>query len=167
MANDTSKLDEVAPNGDDSAAVQVRVMGQYIKDLSFESPNVAKLLEGPIDSPNIQLEVNVSAKQTGPTFFESAIEFTANATSKVGKLYNLEIVYGGMFKLDNMPQQAVEPFLLVNAPALLFPFVRRIIADLTREGSFPPLLLDPIDFAALYVRRKQNQQTTNEQPMVN
>lgn len=162
MADDASKAD-----GKDNAAVQVSVLGQYIKDLSFESPNVAKLLEAPIDNPNIQLEVNVNAKQTGPVFFESSIEFTAKATSKEGKLYNLEIVYGGMFKLDNMPQQSVEPFLLVNAPALLFPFVRRIIADLTREGGFPPLLLDPIDFAALYMRRKQTPQPANDQPVIN
>ena len=139
----------------DKAQTSIRVMGQYIKDLSFESPNVGKLMEGPVDSPQLQIEVNVNARQAGPTAFESVIEFEANATSKAGALYKLALEYGGMFKLENMPQQAVEPFLLVNAPALLFPFVRRLIADLTREGGFPPLMLDPIDFASLYMQRKQ------------
>jgi preprotein translocase subunit SecB len=134
----------------------IRVMGQYIKDLSFENPNVGKAMDGPVESPQLQVEVNVNARQVGPSVFESVIEFEANATSKAGALYKLAIDYGGMFKLENMPQQAIEPFLLINAPSLLFPFVRRLIADLTREGGFPPLMLDPIDFASLYVKRKQD-----------
>ncbi len=137
------------------AQINIRVMGQYIKDLSFESPNVGKLMEGPVENPQLEIEVNVNARQAGPNVFESVIEFEANATSKVGALYTLAVDYGGMFKLENMPAQSVEPFLLINAPALLFPFVRRLIADLTREGGFPPLMLDPIDFASLYMKRKQ------------
>ncbi len=140
----------------DPAQPNIRVMGQYIKDLSFENPNVGEAMEGPVDNPQLQVEVNVNARQVGPAIFESIIEFEANATSKAGALYKLAIDYGGMFKLENMPQQAIEPFLLINAPALLFPFVRRLIADLTREGGFPPLMLDPIDFASLYVKRKQD-----------
>ena len=167
MTDETNGSDGSAAAGDDKNKLQVRVVGQYIKDLSFESPNVAKLLEGPIESPNIQLEVNVNAGQVGPGFYESSIEFTASANSKAGKLYTLEIVYGGMFKLENMPEQAVEPFLLINAPALLFPFIRRMIADLTREGGFPPLMLDPIDFATLYLRRKQSTEGTKGQRPVN
>jgi preprotein translocase subunit SecB len=139
----------------DKPQTSVRVIGQYIKDLSFECPNVSKLMEGPVEGPQLQIEVNVNAKQAAPTMFESEISFTANATSKAGPLYKLEIDYAGMFKIEQMPPQAMEPFLLINAPALLFPFVRRIIADLTREGGFPPLMLDPIDFASLYMKRKQ------------
>jgi len=133
----------------------IRVIGQFIKDLSFENPNVGKLLEGPVDGPQLQIEVNVNARQAAAGVYESSINFTATATSKAGPLYKLDLDYAGMFKIENLPAPSMEPFLLINAPALLFPFVRRLVADLTREGGFPPLLLDPIDFASLYVKRKQ------------
>ena len=70
-------------------------------------------------------------------------------------IYELEIVYAGVFQIQNIPEQALEPFLLVNCPSILFPFLRRIVADISREGGFPPLLLDPFDFGALYMRRQQ------------
>jgi preprotein translocase subunit SecB len=137
------------------APIQARVVGQYIKDLSFENPNVGRLLQGPGDNPNLKIEVNVNAKRMANDLFESAIDFKAHATNNAGVIYDLEMVYAGLFKVENMPEQALEPFLLINCPALLFPFLRRLAADLTREGGFPPLLLDPIDFAGLYMRRQQ------------
>jgi preprotein translocase subunit SecB len=143
------------PAGQPQPPVQVRVVAQYIKDLSFENPNVGKLIEGPGENPNLKLEVNVNGRRTGTDLFESAIDFKAHATNKAGIIYDLEIVYAGMFKIENMPGQALEPFILINCPAILFPFLRRLAADLTREGGFPPLLLDPIDFAALYMRRQK------------
>ena len=147
--------DQSAPPTADKPQPSIRVAGQYIKDLSFENPSVGKPLQGPVENPQLQVEVNVNAHQTPNGLYESVIHFTGNATSNVGPLYKIELDYGGMFKIDNMPQQALEPFLLVNAPALLFPFVRRLLADITREGGFPPLLIDPIDFGSLYVQRKQ------------
>jgi preprotein translocase subunit SecB len=155
---DQPKTENGARNGgpaDPAQAVQVRVLGQYVKDLSFESPNIAKLLAGTPESPNLKLEINVNAARLAPDVYESAIDFKANATAKVGVIYDFEMVYAGLFRLENMPQQALEPMLLVNCPMLLFPFLRRIVADLTREGGFPPLLLDPVDFGALYARKKQ------------
>lgn len=137
---------------------QARVLGQYIKDLSFENPSVGKLQQAPGDNPNLQVEVNVNARTVGEDLYESAIEFKAHASNKAGVIYDLELVYAGLFKIENVPQQALEPFLLINCPLLLFPFLRRLAADLTREGGFPPLLLDPIDFGNLYIRRKQQAQ---------
>ena len=134
---------------------QVRVLGQYIKDLSFENPNVGRLQQVPGDKPNLQIEVNVNAHPVAKDVYESAIEFKAHATNKAGTIYDLELVYAGLFRIENAPPQALEPFLLINCPLLLFPFLRRLAADLTREGGFPPLLLDPIDFGSLYIRRKQ------------
>ena len=87
--------------------------------------------------------------------FESAIKFKAEAINAGGTIYDLEVVYAGLFHIENMPPQALEPFMLINCPTLLFPFLRRLVADLTREGGFPPLLLDPIDFAQLYMQRQQ------------
>ncbi len=149
---DAAKVDEgIAP-------IQAQVVGQYIKDLSFENPNVDKMMGGgPGDNPNIQLEVNVDARTADAknNIYESAIQFRAHATSKIGTIYDLEVVYAGVFRIQNIPKDAMEPFLLVNCPALLFPFLRRLLADITREGGYPPLLLDPIDFGALYMRRQQ------------
>jgi preprotein translocase subunit SecB len=135
--------------------VQVRIAGQYIKDLSFENPNIDKLIAKPPESPNLDVEINVGVTSLGPSLYESAIEFKARAKAKDLVIYEFEIVYAGAFQIENAPSQVLEPMLFVNCPALLFPFLRRIVADLTREGGFPPLLLDPVDFGALYMRKKQ------------
>jgi preprotein translocase subunit SecB len=134
---------------------QVKVVAQFIKDLSFENPNINKLLKEPGDTPNLELTINVSAQGLGPDLYEAGIEFNAQATNQFGTVYELEVVYAGVFNLKNIPQQTLEPFLLINCPSILFPFLRRIVADVTREGGFPPLLLDPFDFASLYMRRQQ------------
>jgi preprotein translocase subunit SecB len=155
-----------APAGAAQPAVQVRVVGQYIKDLSFENPNVRKLIEGPGEKPALRIEVNVNATKLADKMFEAAILFKAEAASQTGVIYDLELTYAGLFEVQNLPEQALEPFLLINCPALLFPFLRRIVADLTREGGFPPLLLDPIDFAALFVQRQQQGQP-GTQPKTN
>ncbi|KWT66364.1 MULTISPECIES: protein-export chaperone SecB [Hyphomicrobium] len=135
--------------------VKVSVAAQYIKDLSFENPNIEKLMQDPGDQPNLQLMINVGAKNVGPNMYESAIDFDAQATNKHGKIYQLQLVYAGLFRIENIPESALEPFLLVNCPSILFPFVRRLAADLTREGGFPPLLLDPFDFTQLYMARQK------------
>lgn len=150
------------------AQAQVRVLGQFIKDLSFENPNIRKLLGGGGgENPNLRVEVNVNASTVAEKVYESAIQFKAEATNKAGVIYDLELVYAGLFQLENLPPQALEPFLLINCPALLFPFLRRLVADLTREGGFPPLMLDPIDFAGLYLRRQQEKGGEAAKPALN
>lgn len=129
---------------EDAQPAQVQVVGQYIKDLSFENPNITKLLSEPGDNPNIKITVNVSSNSAGTDLYESAIDFNSQATNKHGVIYELELVYAGLFKLKNVPPQSLQPFLLINCPSILFPFLRRIVADITREGGFPPLLLDQI-----------------------
>ena len=135
--------------------IQAHVVGQYIKDLSFENPNANKLISGPGENPNLKIEVNVGAERVGNDMFESLINFKAHATNKAGTIYDMEVVYAGLFRIQNIPEQALEPFLLINCPSVIFPFLRRIVADISREGDFPPLLLDPIDFAALFMRRQE------------
>lgn len=137
--------------------VQVQLLGQYVKDLSFENPNVGKMMETKGDQPDLRVEINVAAKRVGPDVYESAIHFHGNAKGNIGVIYDLELDYGGLFRIQNIPEEAIEPFLLVNCPTLLFPFLRRIVADVTRDGGFPPLLLDPMDFGALFMRRKQQE----------
>ena len=147
--------------------LQVRIAGQYIKDLSFENPNVRKLIDGSGDKPTLRVDVNVNATKMADRIFESAIEFKAEATSKTGVIYDLEVTYAGLFEIQSIPQEALEPFLLINCPSLLFPFLRRLVADITREGGFPPLLLDPIDFAGLFVQRQQQASAQGVKPAVN
>ena len=147
--------------------LQVRVVGQYIKDLSFENPNIRKLIDGPGEKPALRVEVNVNATKMADKIFESAIIFKAEANSKAGVIYDLELTYAGLFEIQSIPEQALEPFLLINCPSLLFPFLRRLVADLTREGGFPPLLLDPIDFAGLFVQRQQQGAAQGVKPVVN
>ncbi|MBY0560652.1 protein-export chaperone SecB [Hyphomicrobium sp.] len=136
-------------------AIQAKIVNQYIKDLSFENPNVAKLIVSAGDQPTLKVEVNVGAQKMEDDLFETSIEFKATATNNIGTIYVIETVYAGLLKIESMPEGALEPFLLISAPAMIFPFLRRLVADVTREGGFPPLLLDPIDFGDLYRRRQQ------------
>jgi preprotein translocase subunit SecB len=151
--NGTNGGAQAGPDGETNQP-QVNVAGQYIKDLSFESPDAAKFLRsGPGKNPSLQINFNVQVSSLGQDAYEVALSVEGEAKSDEGTLYNLELVYAGAFILRNLPEDAIKPILYVECPALLFPFVRRLVADLSREGGFPPLLLDPIDFAGLYRRR--------------
>jgi preprotein translocase subunit SecB len=157
MTDSTNGKSSAAPAAEQkgSAPAQVQIAAQYIKDLSFENPNIEELIDNPGDNPSMQLEVNVNARRVGEDLYESAIDFKAHASNQKGTIYQLELIYAGLFRLKNIPSEALEPFLLINCPTLIFPYLRRLVSDLTREGGFPPLLLDPIDFGALFMRRKQ------------
>jgi preprotein translocase subunit SecB len=126
---------------------------------------VRKLLDNPAQQqqPNLRVEVSVNIARMAEKVFESSIQFKAEATIDTGVVYDLELAYAGLFQLNNMPEQMLEPFLLVNAPSLLFPYLRRLVQDLTREGGFPPLVLDPIDFGSLYLNRQREQGADNDQ----
>ena len=153
---DTSKTGNGPAAASEAGQIQARIVAQYIKDVSFENPNIDKMIEGLGEAPEIKLEVNVNARKLKGDLYESMIELEAKATSAhVGKIYHLECVYAGLFEIKQIPPQALEPFLLINCPSMIFPYLRRLVADLTREGGFPALALDPLDFGALYVRRQQ------------
>jgi preprotein translocase subunit SecB len=141
--------------GDGQNQIQAKIVSQYIKDLSFENPNVRKLIANPGDQPNLKIEVNVGGEHIEKDLYESTVNFKATATNNLGTIYVLEAVYAGLIKIESIPEAALEPFLLISGPTMTFPFLRRLVADVTREGGFPPLLLDPIDFGGLYARRQQ------------
>ena len=143
---------------DNAANPQVNVAGQYIKDLSFESPDTERFFRGPGANPNLQINFNVGVGNLRENTYEVTISLEGEARNDNGVLYKVELVYAGVFVLKNLPPQAIHPVLFIEAPALLFPFARRIVADLTHEGGFPPLLLDPIDFGSLYRRRIESGQ---------
>jgi len=144
---------------------QLAVLAQYVKDLSFESPGAPQTLQGPGENPQLKVGVNVNAGPRGDDMYEVALNIEAHASSDSGVIYNVELMYGGLFRLRNIPEQLLQPVLFVDCPTILFPFVRRVLADVVRDGGFPPLLLDPIDFAKLYAqnmaREKGEQQQAN------
>lgn len=142
-----------------SAQVQVRVLGQYIKDLSFESPNIPKLMTTQAQNPNLNLEMNVHPQQLGPDLYEATLSFKAKADSaSIGTLFELEVDYSGLFRIENATPEILDAMLHIQCPSLLFPFLRRVVADTTRDGGImPPLMLDPVDFAGLYMRKRGGQ----------
>jgi preprotein translocase subunit SecB len=161
MAKDPIPTRNGGPQGPQAGAEaqpQMRVLGQYIRDLSFESPNAPNSLRDPGESANLQVEVNVSAKPIEQNIYECSIDFKAHAKSKDMVIYDLELSYAAAFEMVNFPDTVLQPVLLVNCPAIMFPFLRRLVGDLTREGGFPPLWLDPIDWAGLYQQRVAQQQ---------
>ena len=138
---------------DDQAMPQVAILTQYVKDLSFENPNAPASLQVQAQ-PQIDVNVGVNARKAADDVYEVELKITAKANTDAGPAFMVELVYGGLFGLKNVPEEAIEPFCIIEGPRILFPFARRIIADAVRDGGFPPLMLDPIDFGALYMSQQ-------------
>ncbi len=149
--------DEAAKTENGAAAAQpqppqMRVLGQFIRDLSFENALAVKGVEGEV-KPEINVEVSLDAKKR-PVDHQYEVISKYKVTSKnqdSGQpLFLMEMEYGGIFHVENVPEEQLHPFLMIECPRMLFPFVRRIVSDVTRDGGFPPLNLDTVDFLALY-----------------
>lgn len=157
----TSNGSGAAGNGatETEAAPQLRLLVQYVKDLSFENPHAPDTLAGAAQAPKINIGVDVQAKRRSDEDFEVDLKLSATANQEDDQVvFIAELVYGGVFKLLNIPDNQLQPVVLIECPRLLFPFARRILADATRDGGFPPLLVDPIDFAALFRQQVEAQQ---------
>lgn len=140
-----------AQNG---AMPMLNALAQYCKDFSFENPNAPQSLQPRTSPPQISLQVNVNAKQLAETDFE--VDLTIEGNAKVDDkdvLFAFELTYSGVFRVQNVPQDQVHPVVMIECPRLLFPFARQIVADAVRDGGYPPLYIDPIDFFALYRQR--------------
>lgn len=139
---------------------QLRALSQYVRDLSFENPGNRTADE----RPNIDLGIDVSAipHEQGNGLYEISLKLNAKAHTASTTLFLIELDYGGVFQVIGMPEAEAEAALLIECPRLLFPFARRLIADITREGGFPPLLIDPVDFVQLYRSQKQRDQQAAE-----
>ena len=148
--------DEQAATGTDTLP-QVGVIAQYVKDLSFENPNAPAVYQWQ-GQPQMDVQFNIGSQIVGQDLHEVVLKVEITAKANEGTAFQLELMYGGLFALRNIPQEQLQPFLLAEAPRILFPFARRIIADATIDAGFPPLLLDPIDFAGLYMQRAAHQQ---------
>jgi len=142
------------PEGVPSFAVNA----QYIKDLSFENPNVIKMMTQQGGTPEVSFNLGVQVNGVGPESYEVTLSVRAEAKRDGMVGFIVELAYAGVFTLSGIPQDQVEPLLFIEAPRLLFPFARAIVADLTRDGGFTPLMLQPIDFVDLYRRKLAERQ---------
>jgi preprotein translocase subunit SecB len=138
-------------NGSDTTNIggegpRVQIIGQYVKDLSFENPGAPMTLTV---RPAIDLGVDLQARRLDPERYEVELKLRVSAKSDEKPVFLLELVYGGLFFIQSAPEELLQPILLIEGPHLLFPFARRIVADVIRDGGMPPLLIEPSDFAAL------------------
>ena len=133
---------------------QIRILAQFIRDLSFENPRAPDSLRPGGAQPSIDMQVEMNARGRPDGLFEVDLKLGASATRDDQVNFHIELLYGGLFELAGVPEEALELVLLVECPRYLFPFARRIISDMTAEGGFPPFLIDPIDFAGVYQAQK-------------
>lgn len=131
---------------------QVGILAQYVKDLSFENPSAPAVFQWQ-GQPQMDVQVNIGAQAVGNDVHEVQLKIDVTANTEQGTAFRAELLYAGLFALRNVPAEQIQPFLLAEGPRLLFPFARQIVAEVVTNGGFPPLLLDPIDFGALYMQR--------------
>jgi preprotein translocase subunit SecB len=139
-------------------APQLNVLGQYIKDFSFENPNAPRSLAPSQTQPAINIQINVNANPLSETDFEVSLVLEGKAEQTGTMLFAFDLTFAGVFRIQNVPKEHVPPLVMIECPRLLFPFAREIVATAVRNGGFPPLLLDPVDFVALYQQRMAQQQ---------
>ena len=133
---------------------QASTLAQYIKDLSVESPSAPAVFQWQVQ-PQLDVQFNINVDRIADDVHEVALKIEISARSDQGVHFLIDLSYAGLFGLQNFPEEAIPPFLLIEAPRLLFPFARQIVGDATHQLGFPPLLLDPIDFTAAYVAQLQ------------
>lgn len=162
----------MAENGNDGRPPQaaagqqqsISVVSQYVKDLSFESPGAPQSVLNRTAAPAINIGVNIQSRRLEGGELEVELKMEATAKDGEAVLFAIELVYAGLFRLTNIPAENVTPIAMIECPRLLFPFARQIMADASRNGGFPPLLVDPIDFVQLYRQRLAQMQ---QQPGAN
>lgn len=146
---DTISTAEIQPNGADTGPA-IGLLSQYVKDLSFENPNAPACYQW-TSQPQVDVQFNIGSDNVGDNVYETSLKIDIKAIHPEGQGFVVDLTYAGLFGVRNVPEDQVKAFMLAEAPALLFPFARRVIADAVRDGGFMPLLLDPIDFRSLYL----------------
>jgi preprotein translocase subunit SecB len=147
------------PEADAAAGVQpqLNVLAQYVKDLSFENPNAPGSLQQQQEQPAINIQINVNATPLSDSDVEVVLKLEGKADISGKVLFAFDLAYAGVFRIQNVPQENLHPLMMIECPRLLFPFAREIVATSVRNGGFPPLMLDPIDFVALYQQQMAQQ----------
>jgi preprotein translocase subunit SecB len=148
---------EAGASGQPAAQPSMRILAQYLKDLSFENPGAPQTLAPQAAAPEISIGVNVNARNLAPNDFEVELQLEAKAQAQGKTIFAAEMKYAGLFRLENFPPNMMHPAVLIECPRMLFPFARQILAEATRQGGFPPLMLDPIDFSGMYQKRMAQQ----------
>jgi len=148
-------------NTPEAAAPQLKVLPQYTKDLSFENPNAPASLQSQGQQPEINIQINVTANNLAEHEYEVVLSVEGKAQTAGKVMFSFELAYAGVFRIVNVPQENLHPLVMIECPRLLFPFAREIIATAVRDGGFPPLMLDPVDFVGLY---RQNMERQMGQP---
>jgi len=151
-----------APATPESTAPSFSVVAQYSKDFSFENPNAPQSLMQQQQQPQIGIQINVNPKQISPTDYEVELKLEGKAELSGTVLFAFDLNYAGVFRMTNIPQESLGPLLMIECPRLLFPFAREIISNAISNGGFPPLMLHPIDFVALYQRRMAEMQAAQQ-----
>jgi preprotein translocase subunit SecB len=135
---------------DDNSQPQVSILAQYVKDLSVENPSAPQVYSWQVQ-PQLDVQFNLNVQDAGDGVHEVTLKFDISARSDNGAHFVVDLSYAGLFAIRNVPEEALSPFLLIEAPRLLFPFARQVISEAVSSTGFPPLMLDPIDFASAYM----------------
>lgn len=152
VLTDLDAAPQPRPNGADTSPA-AGIITQYIKDLSIENPNAPAVFQWP-DAPQMDVQFNIAAETVGDEVHEVTLKITLTASSSErGQAYLVDLSYCGLVGLRNITEEQAHAFLYAEAPRILFPFARRVLADAVRDAGFPPLLLEPIDFGAIYVQQ--------------
>ncbi len=157
MAEDAPKPDNTEPlaNGEDTSPA-VGLITQYVKDLSFENPSTPEVFQW-TGQPQIDVQFNIASEKHGEEMHEVILKIDVRATMDQGTQFVVDLSYAGLFGARNVSEDQMHPFLFAEAPRILFPFARRVLADAVRDGGYPPLLLEPIDFGTLYAQQRAAQ----------
>jgi preprotein translocase subunit SecB len=135
----------------------LNVLGQYVKDFSFENPNAPRSLQPASTQPAINIQINVNASPLSDTDYEVSLKLEGKAENSGSLMFAFDLTFAGLFRIQNVPKEHLSPVIMIECPRLLFPFAREIVATSVRNGGFPPLLLDPVDFVSLYQQRMAQQ----------
>lgn len=135
-----------------SAAPQISILGQYVKDFSFENPNAPQSLQ-PSQQPSINIQINVDVNPLAESDFEVSLRIEGRAEVPGTTIFGFDLLYAGVFRIMNVPQESLHALLMIECPRLIFPFAREIVASAVHHGGFPPLLIDPVDFTSLYMQK--------------
>lgn len=153
MADEATQAGAAKP-GQPPLQPVLKVLSQYVRDMSFENVAAQNGIV-PKGQPKFNVQVGLDAQKKGEKHYEVVIKLQVNAVSEEDKLFILEIEYAGLFEVDNVAEAQMHPFLLIECPRQIFPYLRRIVSDVTHDGGFPPLNLDTIDFLQLYQQELQ------------
>jgi preprotein translocase subunit SecB len=160
MAEDNAPASPVNPSA--AATPSFNLVGQYIRDLSFENPGAPGTNMSGGGNPNFNVSINVAVKKQTDDVYAVELVLNAKAQREASVLFNVELVYGGVFRLKNVPESQLAPLLMIECPRLIFPFARQVLATTVQQGGFPPLMMEPVDFQALYIQNMQRLQAAQK-----